>query len=165
MGLAIDGNEVHGIARGGQAFISLGNTNGDGSLNIDGQDYLSKSKMEIKDTGKLNISFTQDYSSSKVLAVPINVTSNLSNYGGCFAICLIFPTDSAYAALLKSKPIIIPQGPTTCNFPFEDPSSQNGGWSGSLSRTTDNKLTFTANYEFATRAITAVGVFYILTNN
>ena len=40
MGLAIDGNEVHGIARGGQAFVSIGNVNStDGSLSIDGQDY------------------------------------------------------------------------------------------------------------------------------
>ncbi len=165
MGLAIDGNEVHGIARGGQAFISLGNTNGDGSLSIDGQDYLSKSKMKIKNTGKFNIKFTQDYSGEAVLNVPIDVTSNLSIYGGCLAICLVFPTNSPYPTFLKSKPIIIPQAPTTCQFSFEDPSSQNGGWSGSLSRTTDNKFTFTANYEFASAVTTAAGIFYILTNN
>ncbi|NRO47692.1 hypothetical protein IMAU30132_00042 [Lactobacillus helveticus] len=39
MGLAIDGNEVHGIARGGQAFVSLESANKDGSINIDGKNY------------------------------------------------------------------------------------------------------------------------------
>lgn len=165
MGLAIDGNEVHGIARGGQAFISLGNTNGDGSLNIDGQDYLSKSKMQIKDTGRFDIKFTQDYSGETVLTVPIDVTSNLSIYGGCFAICIIFPTNSPYPTFLKSKSIFVPQGPATCNFPFEDTSSQNGGWSGSLSRTADGKFMFTANCDSATAVTTADGVFYVLTNN
>ena len=41
MGLAIDGNEVHGIAKGGQAFLSIGNTNADGSLNISGRKYVT----------------------------------------------------------------------------------------------------------------------------
>ena len=37
MGLAIDGNEVHGVAHGGQAFVSLESANEDGSINIDGR--------------------------------------------------------------------------------------------------------------------------------
>ena len=44
MGLAIDGNEVHGIARGGQAFVSLGNTNADGSISFNGYTYELKMK-------------------------------------------------------------------------------------------------------------------------
>ena len=41
MGLAIDGNEVHGIAKGGQAFLSIGNTNKYGSINISGRKYAA----------------------------------------------------------------------------------------------------------------------------
>ena len=164
MGLAIDGNEVHGIARGGQAFVSLGNVNTDGSINIGGQDYLNKNKMKIKDTGRLNINF--DSSDTGTVASPVDVTSNLSNYGGCLAICLMFPTGSSYPALLTSQPIIIPTAPTTYKFSFEDSSFQNEGWSGSLSRTTDNKFTFVADFMFASsEAPTAVCNFYILSNN
>ena len=39
MGLAIDGNIVHGIARGGQAFVSLESAAKDGSINIGGNNY------------------------------------------------------------------------------------------------------------------------------
>lgn len=38
MGLAIDGNVVHGIARGGQAFLPI-TKNADGSVVIDGHTY------------------------------------------------------------------------------------------------------------------------------
>lgn len=38
MGLAIDGNVVHGIARGGQAFLPI-TKNKDGSVVIDGHTY------------------------------------------------------------------------------------------------------------------------------
>ncbi len=165
MGLAIDGNEVHGIARGGQAFVSLGNTNADGSINIGGQNYLSENKIKINDTGQFKISFKSDYSDSSILNVPIDVTSNLSNYRGCLAICLMCPTNNFYPALLKSKPFIIPTAPTTYKFSFEDSSGENGGWSGSLSRTTDNKFTFVADYTDANYTTIAVGNFYILSNN
>ena len=163
MGLAIDGNEVHGIARGGQAFVSLGNANADGSVNIGGQDYFNKNKMTIKDTGNFNISFTKE-SDGTADPVPIDVTSELSNYGGCLAICLMFPTNSNYPAFLKSQPFIIPTAPTTYKFSFEDSSDKNGGWSGSLSRTTDNNFTFVADYTFASDVTTAVGNFYILSH-
>ena len=163
MGLAIDGNEVHGIAKGGQAFVSLGNANADGSINIGGQDYFSKNKMAIKGTGNFDVSF-RDSDDGTASDVPIDVTSELSNYGGCLAICLMFPTSSAYGALLNSQPIIIPTAPTTENLSFEDLSLKNHGWSGSLSRTTDNKFTFVADYKFASYVTTAVGNFYILSN-
>ena len=38
MGLAIDGNVVHGIAKGGQAFLPI-TKNKDGSVVIDGHTY------------------------------------------------------------------------------------------------------------------------------
>lgn len=41
MGLAIDGNEVHGIAKGGQAFLPIDKNNEDGSINIDGRKYVT----------------------------------------------------------------------------------------------------------------------------
>lgn len=99
MGLAIDGNEVHGIARGGQAFVSLGNTNNaDGSINIGGQDYLSKIKMKIKGI----YTFQMDINSNTINST--EVTSGLSNYEGYLAICVI----NDY----ESHPIIIPVDPS-----------------------------------------------------
>lgn len=162
MGLAIDGNVVNGIARGGQAFVGLGNTNADGSINIGGQDYFSKNKMAIKDAGRFNVSFNRAYDGT-ALVVPIDVTSNLSNYGGCLAIC-VMGTDNAYRALIKSQPMTIPTAPTTYKFAFEDSSQQNEGWSGTLSRTADNKFTFVVDCTSATYITTAVGNFYILSN-
>ena len=41
MGLAIDGNVVHGIARGGQAFLTM-QTNKDGSINLGGNLYTKQ---------------------------------------------------------------------------------------------------------------------------
>lgn len=41
MGLAIDGNVVHGIARGGQAFLTM-QTNKDGSINLGGNLYVKQ---------------------------------------------------------------------------------------------------------------------------
>lgn len=165
MGLAIDGNEVHGIAKGGQAFLSIGNTNTDGSINIGGQNYFNKNQMKIKDTGKLDINFNRDDSDGSASDIPIDVTSNLSNYGGCLAICLMFPISSSYPTLLTSQPIIIPTAPTTYQFSFECLLSQNDGWSGSLSRTTDNKFTFVADYSDKNYLTTAVCNFYVLSNN
>ena len=103
MGLAIDGNEVHGIARGGQAFVSLGNTNTDGSINIGGQDYLSKNKMKIKSTKSFDINIEEE-------SATIDVTDNLSNYGGCLAICVIYTTgtDSSATFISSDSPNVLP---------------------------------------------------------
>lgn len=163
MGLAIDGNAVNGIARGGQAFVGLGNTNADGSINIGGQDYFSKNKMAIKDTGRFNVTF-QENDDGSASAVSIDVTSKLVNYGGCLAICVMCPTNTAYPALIKSQPMTIPTAPTTYKFAFGDYSPQNVGWSGSLSRTADNKFTFVPDCTYADYTTKAVGNFYILSN-
>ena len=166
MGLAIDGNEVHGIARGGQAFVSLGNTNTDGSINIGGQDYLSKNKMKIKSTKSFDINIEEE-------SATIDVTDNLSNYGGCLAICVIYTTGTDSSAtfissdspnvlpttFIISHPIIIPTASTTDNLSFA-----NSKWSGSLSKTTDNKFTFDADYSYNS-TIDATGTFYILSND
>ncbi|MDH5099744.1 hypothetical protein OQI87_00960 [Lactobacillus kefiranofaciens] len=158
MGLAIDGNEVHGIAKGGQAFISLGNTNNkDGSLNIDGQNYLSENKMRIKGTGDFDLGIGGDSSSGT-----IDVTSNLSNYGGCLAICVIVQEEDSYPFISSdtvSQPIIIPTAQTTENLSFD-----NSNWSGSLSLTTDNKLTFAVSYAYTNDFAQSSGDFYILSN-
>nr|DAW18309.1 MAG TPA: hypothetical protein [Caudoviricetes sp.] len=168
MGLAIDGNEVHGIAKGGQAFVSLGNTNTDGSINIGGQDYLNKNKIKIKSTDSFDVSINEG-------SATIDVTDNLSNYGGCLAICAIYNNDASKTPLTSdapnvpttfiiSQPIIIPTASTTGNVSFTDSSN----WSGSLSKTTDNKFTFVSNYNDGTSSfsnIDATGEFYILSNN
>ena len=121
MGLAIDGNEVHGIARGGQAFVSIGNTNADGSISLNGQDYLNESNMEIKDTGKFYISIGAD-DTGGYSASPVDVTNELSNYGGYLARCVIYTTGTDSSAtfissdslnvlpttFIISHPIIIP---------------------------------------------------------
>lgn len=44
MGLAIDGNEVHGIAKGGQPFLAM-QTNKDGSINFGGSLYAKQDPM------------------------------------------------------------------------------------------------------------------------
>ena len=161
MGLAIDGNEVHGIARGGQAFVSLGNTNSkDGSINIGGQYYFSKNKMKIKDTGEFYITWLSDLYGDNLYVSPIDVTDNLSNYGGYLAMCVIHdPRDRVSTA---SQPIIIPTAPTTDNLSFSLDS-----WSGSLSRTTGNRFTFTPKYKNTDMKVsyTTTGNFYILSNN
>ena len=115
MGLAIDGNIVHGIARGGEAFVGLGNANNtDGSLSIGGQDYLSKNSMGIKDTGEFSIEFSNPPFSGGIVDPTIDVTNELSNYEGYLAICVI---QTGAGALGKdhttSLPIIIPTAPTT----------------------------------------------------
>lgn len=48
MGLAIDGNVVHGIARGGQAFLTM-QTNKDGSINLGGNLYAKQDPIVGKD--------------------------------------------------------------------------------------------------------------------
>lgn len=163
MTLMINGKKVDALALGGTEFYSI-DKNADGSSNIGGQDYFNKNKIKITDTGRFNVSFKEDYAGN-TLVVPIDVTSNLSNYGGCLAMCVLCEPDSTYSAIVKSQPFIIPTVPTTCKFSFEDSSDQNGGWSGSLSRTTDNKFTFVADCSFATYITTAIGNFYILSND
>ena len=157
MGLAIDGNEVHGIARGGQAFVSLGNVNTDGSLNIGGQGFLSKNKMKIKDTGDFDLGFSESINSGT-----IDVTSNLSNYGGHLAIFIITPStgDTSTAENILSQPIIIPTVSTAENLSFDI-----GVWSGSLLRATDNRLTLTVSYSLTGMITKATGDFYVLSNN
>ncbi len=155
MGLAIDGNEVHGIARGGQAFISLGNTNGDGSLSIDGQDYLSKSKMNIKNTGKFNIKFGAD-SSGVAAGSIVNVTNQLLSYAGYLAICIIDDLDFTF-----SNAFIIPTVPMT----EIDLAFDNSSWGGQLYRTTDSRFTFIPYCRHLDPYTTATGEFYILSNN
>ena len=171
MGLAIDGNEVHGIAKGGQAFVSLGNPNNkDGSINIGGQDYLSKNKMKIKSTRSFDINIGGG-------SATIDVTDRLSNYIGCLALCVIYTTGTDSSAtfissdissdspnvlpttFIISHPIIIPIASTTDNLSFA-----NSKWSGSLSKTTDNKFTFDADYSYDS-TIDATGTFYILSND
>ena len=154
MGLAIDGNEVHGIAKGGQAFVSLGNPNNkDGSINIGGQDYLSKNKMKIKSTRSFDINIGGG-------SATIDVTDRLSNYIGCLALCVIYTSNgSASSMFTTSHLIIIPTAPTTGNLSFDD-----SNWSGSLSKTTDNKFTFDADYSYDS-TIDATGTFYILSND
>lgn len=44
MGLAIDGNVVHGIARGGQAFVAM-QANNDGTININGNVFTQIPKF------------------------------------------------------------------------------------------------------------------------
>lgn len=150
MGLAIDGNVVHGIAKGGQAFVSLENTNADGSINIGGQDYLSKNKMKLEDTGVFEIGFYIDGGGKET-----DITSNLSNYKGCLAICLIQKNYS----LAKSQPIIIPTVSTTENLSFDGDN-----WGGSLSMTTDNKFKFVPYFKYADVNTDATGNFWILSN-
>ena len=48
MGLAIDGNEVHGIARGGQAFLAM-QANNDGTINLGGNLYAKQDPIVGKD--------------------------------------------------------------------------------------------------------------------
>lgn len=50
MGLAIDGNEVHGIARGGQAFLPIDENNADGSITYNGQKYIDLANASFKIT-------------------------------------------------------------------------------------------------------------------
>lgn len=160
MGLAIDGNEVHGIARGGQAFVSIGNTNVDGSISLNGHNYLNENNMEIKDTGKFDIDIAWQNDSYSFSASPVDVTNNLSNYGGYLAICIIhYPGDKLST---MSHPFVIPTAPTDSNLLFQFDLSS---WWGELSRTTDNKFTFTPHYTNANTGTTATGEFYILSNN
>lgn len=48
MGLAIDGNEVHGIAKGGQPFLAM-QANKDGSINFGGSLYAKQDPIVGKD--------------------------------------------------------------------------------------------------------------------
>ena len=48
MGLAIDGNVVHGIARGGQAFLAM-QANNDGTINLGGNLYAKQDPIVGKD--------------------------------------------------------------------------------------------------------------------
>lgn len=48
MGLAIDGNVVHGIARGGQAFLPIDKSNEDGSITYNGQKYIDLANTSFK---------------------------------------------------------------------------------------------------------------------
>ena len=154
MGLAIDGNEVHGIARGGQAFVSLGNVNTDGSLNIGGQDYFSTNKMKIIDTGSFGLGMS-NYAPS----VTVDVTSNLSNYGGYLAICELITSDGSNPDVI-SQPISIPTTSTTDNLSFYD-----AFWSGSLSRDTSNNFTLDISYSDPAHYVTGgSGNFYIISN-
>ena len=153
MGLAIDGNVVHGISRGGQAFVSLGNTNADGSINIGGQDYFSTNKIKITDTGDFDLGLSIDASSGT-----IDVTSNLSNYRGYFAILEI--STSGMTDDVIARPISIPTTPTTDSLSF-----YSSYWSGSLSKTTDNSFTLAISYNEPGHYVPrASGKFYILSN-
>ena len=142
MGLAIDGNVVHGIARGGQAFVSLGNANADGSINIGGQNYLSTNSMKIKKISKHGLNFTNFGESP---TGTLDITSDLSNYAGYLAICVIVPSsDNSNPDFTISQPFIIPTAPTTENPSFLD-SKMASPYHMSLSRTTDNKLILSDN--------------------
>ena len=163
MTLMVNGKKVAGYALGGTEFYSIGK-NADGSSNIGGQDYFNKNKIKITDTGKLNISFNEAYDGT-ITGAPIDVTSKLSPYGGYLAMCILYELSNFYSAIVKSQPFIIPTVPTTYKFSFEDSSGQNYGWSGSLSRTTDNKFTFTPDYMEAGSQTDAISNFYILSNN
>lgn len=162
MGLAIDSNVVHGIARGGQAFVSLGDTNEkDGSINIDGQDYLSKNNMKIRKISDNGIGFA-NY--GEISTHTIDITSNLSNYAGYLAICAIVDNDNSNPSSSRpeatiSQPFIIPTAPTTENPSFLN-SRTASYYQMSLSRTTDNKfiLSDNSNSSFAQCR------FYILSN-
>ena len=48
MGLAIDGNEVHGIAKGGQPFLAM-QANNDGTINLGGNLYAKQDPIVGKD--------------------------------------------------------------------------------------------------------------------
>lgn len=166
MGLAIDGNEVHGIAKGGQAFVSLGNINADGSINIGGQDYFNRNKIEFKDTGQSDMHQPKSYNLHEA-DFDVDVTDKLLNYGGYLAICLVCIQDDYGYALSLSHPIIIPTVPMTNNLSFD-----NTNWSGSLSRTTDNRIKFFPNfvskYEHSLsdwKNTNPVCNFYIISNN
>lgn len=155
MGLAIDGNEVHGIARGGQAFVSIGNTNTDGSISIGDQNYLSKIKMKIKGTDQFNIKFGADSFEAAAGSV-VNVTNQLLSYAGYLAICIIHGLD-----FTLSKAFIIPTVPMTEIVLTFDNSS----WGGELYRTTDSRFTFIPYCRHLDVGTTATGEFYILSNN
>ena len=166
MTLMVNGKKVAGYALGGTEFYSIGK-NADGSINIGGQDYLNKNKMKIKSTDSFDVSINEG-------SATIDVTDNLSNYGGCLAICVIYTTGTDSSAtfissdspnvlpttFIISHPIIIPTASTTDNLSFA-----NSKWSGSLSKTTDNKFTFVSNYSDSTSSIDATGTFYILSND
>lgn len=49
MGLAIDGNVVHGIAKGGQAFLAI-QANEDGSITYNGQKYIDLANASFNAT-------------------------------------------------------------------------------------------------------------------
>ena len=159
MGLAIDGNEVHGIARGGQAFVSIGNTNADGSISLNGQDYLSENNMKIKDTGKFYINV--GYGTDSYSASPVDVTNKLSNYEGYLAICIICDYGDKLSTV--SQPIFIPAASSTYN----DLTFDNSSWNGTLSMdSSSSTLTFTTQYNSKTLgADETYGHFYILSNN
>ena len=166
MTLMVNGKKVVGYALGGTEFYSIGK-NADGSSNIGGQDYFNKNKMKITDTGRLDISFNAAYDGTMTITgAPIDVTSELSHYGGYLAMCILYELGNPYhPAIVKSQPFIIPTVPTTYKFSFEDSSDYNGDWGGSLSRTTDNKFTFTPTYMEAVSQTDAISNFYILSNN
>lgn len=123
MGLAIDGNVVHGIARGGQAFISAEDANANGSINIGGQDYLNVNRIKIQQIGgsvDLGLNSYMNHSTN-------NVTSQLSEYAGQWAILALH--SSAFGDTVHSRPFLIPTTPTD-----EHLSMDNDVWTVLLSR-------------------------------
>ena len=153
MGLAIDGNVVHGIARGGQAFVGVGDATANGSINIGGQYYLSTNKIHITETDGVNLGFTSYLSS-----VTPDVTSQLSDYGGQWAILKL--SDPSFSPDDQSQPFLIPTTPTTENL-----SMDNKIWTVSLSRDTNNRFTLTVSIDSGHYATSQEeGIFYIISN-
>ena len=73
MGLAIDGNEVHGIARGGQAFLAM-QENSDGSININGNMFTKIPKFNQKNGYDMKAKKDSDNSSQYDLVADLTLT-------------------------------------------------------------------------------------------
>ena len=161
MTLMVNGKKVVGYALGGTEFYSIGkNANADGSISLNGQDYLSKNNMKLKDTGSFHISLGAS-DSGEYSASPVDVTNELSNYGGYLAICIIYDYSDKVSTV--SQPITIPAASSTYNDLTFDSSS----WGGKLSMdSSSSTLTFTPQYNNVnSSADETYGHFYILSNN
>ena len=155
MTLMVNGKKVMGYALGGTEFYSI-DESADGSINIGGQNYLNENKMKITDTSTFDLGRHQDAGTAT-----IDVTSNLSNYGGCLAILEIFIAGGG--PVVVARPISIPTTATTESLSFYD-----SHWSGSLSKDTDNEFTLDVScnypgYDYDVPG--ASGDFYILSND
>lgn len=158
MTLMVNGKKVVGYALGGTEFYSIGK-NADGSISLNGYNYLNEDNMKLKDTGKFPINI--DWRDDGFSALPIDVTNELSNYEGYLAICIIY--DYSDKVSMVSQPITIPAASSTYN----DLTFDNSSWNGTLSRDGNSStLTFITQYNSTiSSAAETYGHFYILSSN